>query len=158
MKSLLSILFYFITFHTYCDESPASKIPAKEYPPKHWWKGAVSFKDVEREWEGFQKPILYATWSGACEEYSEPKEISKRIKRLNCIKYHDYSSEELDNKYKYYLKHDALVQNREWVKFKTLWRKGDSIIEYAAPPLSGGFGVLILRNKKSIAYFELGVQ
>ena len=151
-------MFYFLTFHIYSDESPDSKTPVKEYPPKHWWKDVVSFKNVEREYDNFQKPILYTNWNASCKEYSKPKEISKRIKRLDCIKYNEYSSEELDNKYKYYLKHDALVQNREWVTFKKLWRKGDSIIGYAAPHLSGGFGVLILRSKQPIAYFEFGVQ
>ncbi|PHS15936.1 MAG: hypothetical protein COA86_13050 [Kangiella sp.] len=158
MKLLIGILFCFLTFSTYSNEIPDSKNPGKEYPPKHWWMDFVSFKDVEQEWEDFQKPVLYATWKVSCEEYSEPKEISKRIKRLDCIKYNEYSSEELDNKYKYYLKHDALVQNRKWITFKKLLRKGDSIIEYSAPPLSGGFGVIILRKEKSVAYFEFGVQ
>lgn len=156
-KIILSFLMIVVTSVAY-EESLSGFQISNEYPPKHWWKDETSFKIVELRNRKLDEFLMYSSWQTECKTWVESPKSTKKIERKDCAEYIEYSKQELDEKYKHYLLNSALIHQEGWLKFKEQYKNSDVILNYSAPPLSGGFGVFILRNNTPVVFYELGVQ
>ena len=145
----LSIYIIIITLCSSC-------VSYDDYPPQKWWYEQASFEDIEQQHDEWCEPIILASIQVECAEWSAPIISDSGFTRKNCLEYIKLSKDELEEKHREVAKNNKLKDQVQWKKFKNHYLEGDSIYRYSAPPLSGGFGVVLVRNNKVVAFYELG--
>ena len=105
-------------------------------PPRAWWKELVTIQSVEE---------------------SNAKEINEFIKLMSSkpAKVYDENGEHQATPEESAapieaIKKKAITNNKQWKELKSLYQTGDEIYLYAAPPLSGPMGYLLVRKGKVI--------
>ena len=142
------------TTHLSQEESNQNKV----YPPKHWWKEPATFVDAETSMIKLHTMMEYMSWNSECTRWVKSSESTERIQRRDCVEYAVRAQEERKAKYEEIYQQYRENLPQEWLLFKEKFKDGDQLLYYSAPPLSGGFGLFILREDKVIAYYESGVQ
>lgn len=148
-----TILFFVLLIIPYFKVIASEKV----VPPHAWWGEPQTIKEIETENTEYIKSRTnkFKNVEVICIEPTT-KEIEStknyRVKRLPCgdqkkIAFNTTLGDMFD-----------LSQDSRWTKLKSILNDGDEIRSYSAPPLSGGFGYIIVREGKIIHVLEQGQQ
>ena len=115
-------------------------------PPKEWWGDEMTISQIENEHEK-QIELQIASYR------------DKGFLRYNSKtdSFRSATKEEIDEAIKR-LQAEREMKTQHWMKLKSLYAKGDKILSYRAPPLTGTFGYILVRNNKVIFKYEMGIQ
>ncbi|TQV75026.1 hypothetical protein FLL45_08780 [Aliikangiella marina] len=148
MKSVLNTIFA-ITFSgvVYGSDEGA--------PPKQWWSAPLSIEEIEKQDEAWaQKQIeKIENFTHDCEELEMKSSQEKRIKSTPCN-----SSKSNKNYLLRGIESMRLSNAKGWLKLKSLYQAGDEVRSYAAPPLSGSIGYILIREGVVIYTYETAQQ
>lgn len=118
----------------------------KADPPKEWWGKQITIEQVEKEHTKEIEAQISRIKEAGVSVYdrdkdalvkASPAEVKSAISKLE-------SQKELNT--------------LGWNKLKSLYKKGDVILRYAAPPLSGSAGYILVRDNKVIYKYEVWIQ
>lgn len=131
LTALITAIFFFVT---YTD------------PPRGWWGPEVTISQVE---DRHKKQI----------ELSIAHHREGRVRRYNSKtdSFRDETKKEVNDSIKQLLT-EKKINYPQWIQLKSLYKNGDIIRSYSAPPLSGTFGYILVRNNKVIFKYEKGIQ
>lgn len=115
-------------------------------PPKEWWGDEMTISQIESEHE---KQIELQIAS-----YREKGFIRYNSKTDS---FRGATKEEIDEAIKQ-LQAEREMKSSQWLQLKSLYTGGDKILSYSAPPLTGTFGYILVRNNKVIFKYEMGIQ
>ena len=119
---------------------------SKTYPPKEWWGKKVTTKEVELE---HKKQIEY--------QISNAKSNGIMIYDNKKSDFVMASSKEL-KEYINKLENQKKLIDPRWIKLKSLQQRGDIIRRYAAPPLTGSVGYILIRDNVIIYNYQVAIQ
>ena len=100
--------------------------------PKEWWKNEVSVQEVEsadQQWRTDLVERLHASGSRDANGKSIDSESVRRIEEFS---------------------RSSIKDNEGWVRIKSMLGPGDLLYEFAAPPLSGPMGYVLVRDGVAI--------
>lgn len=115
-------------------------------PPKEWWGDEMTISQIESHHEK-QIELQIA-------RYRESGFLRYNSKTDN---FRDATKEEIDEAIKR-LQTERVMKSSRWLQLKSLYTSGDKILSYSAPPLTGTFGYILVRNNKVIFKYEMGIQ
>ena len=115
-------------------------------PPKEWWGKPVTIEEVELE---HKQEIEY--------QISNAK-LNGIMVYSNKIKDFVMASDEELKKYINKLKGQKILGDLRWIKLKSLYKKGDTIRRYAAPPFAGPVGYILIRDNTVLYNYQVGIQ
>lgn len=149
----MKIIILLLGLLTYSSNSYSSE---DTYPPKRWWSNETTFEEVEKDDERRLKWIYTLDHKHKCKKWKQLEPSQERIRKKECLEKANLTPEEIEVAVEEEVKNYSLANNKKWQKFKEKYTKGDTVKIYGAPELSGGFGIIIIRKDKLVAYFELG--
>jgi len=115
-------------------------------PPKEWWGNEMTISQIENEHKAqIESQIATYREEGFLRYNSETDS------------FRDATEEEIDMAIKR-LQTEREMKSTKWQQLKSLYTSGDKILCYSAPPLTGTFGYILVRNNKVIFKYEMGIQ
>jgi len=130
----------------------------QNFPPRHWWQEQATIEKIEKDdavdVDSKLKRFSNISFKSSDSSNENVSEANSRIKRVKSSK----SSKEMQEKFLETIKNNAIVNNSEWKILKSKFIEGDAIYGYAAPPLSGPYGYILVRNNAVIYDVVLGDQ
>ena len=117
-------------------------------PPKSWWGEAEPIYLIEQKnaYSVAQERKLFDEMHFQCSESKELVNDSQKLKSIPCSKYEvPVFSASID-----------LSKNKQWSKLKSLMLVNDKVHYYSAPPFSGSFGYILVRDNVIIYTMVLG--
>ncbi len=122
------------------------ELSRKTYPPRDWWQDTVTIEEVELE---HRIQIEY--------QISRAKKVGILVYNNKIKDFQMASADEL-KKYIIKLNSQKTLYDPGWIKLKSLYKAGDIIRKYVAPPLTGSVGYILIRNNKVIYNYQVGIQ
>jgi len=143
------IIFFLIAYSSFSYGANSS------YPPKSWWSEPKSIEEIEKQNE--------AWWISQIEKYKNATSTctdsnikAKKGSRINAILCESNDNEE--NPFLKAIESMRLSKSDGWSELKSMYQVGDEVRSYAAPPLSGGIGYILIRSGIVIHVYETAQQ
>ncbi|NVJ50156.1 MAG: hypothetical protein HWE11_07205 [Gammaproteobacteria bacterium] len=146
-----SIIFFVMAF------SSLSYGNDKSYPPKSWWDAPQSIEEIEKQNEAWAIKQIekYKNATFKCVD-SEIKTIRGRPFKFDCNSFKGEENPIIESIGA--IESMRLSKAKGWAELKSLYKAGDEVRSYAAPPLSGGIGYILVRNGNVIHVYETANQ
>jgi hypothetical protein len=115
-------------------------------PPKEWWRDEMTIRQIENEHEK-EIELQIATYRHeGFFTYDRKKKILRSA-----------TKEEIDETIKR-LQAEREMKSQGWIQLKSLYKDGDKVRKYQAPPLTGSVGYILVRGNKVIFKYHMAIQ
>lgn len=126
----------------------------KNYPPKSWWDAPQTIEEIEKQDEAWAiKQIEKSKKTTFTCIDSDIKTRRGRLSKSDCNSFKSEENPILES-----IESMRLSKAKGWAELKSLYKTGDEVRSYAAPPLSGGIGYILIRNGVVIHVYETAQQ
>jgi hypothetical protein len=115
-------------------------------PPKEWWGDEMTIRQIENKHEKEIELQIARYRRKGFLKYNSKKKIFRSA-----------TKEEIDEAIKE-SQAEREMKSQDWIQLKSLYKDGDKVLKYQAPPLTGTFGYILVRDNKVIFKYHMGIQ